>query len=894
LEAFVGNHVTFWSPHWAQENSLSGGPAPNSFKGFAKHTNPTPPECGGTWTSSPGNSAHPPHNVPNLITAIASSRITQTGPTIMGDIPIIVLIETDEHNDAVDDGGGNHDLTGTVVAIVCTTGATPTPGATVTPTPPFEGSFIIGDLEAVVGNHVTFWSDHWSDFNDLSGGEAPDDFKGFAKHTDPRPPECGGTWTSPRNQHRPAHVPDLITAIATSSITDDHDMHNGNFMGDIRFIVLIQTDGHNDAIDNGGGHQNLTGTVVAIICGAGPTPTPGATVTPTPPFEGSFVIGDLEAMVGNHVTFWSDHWSDFNDLSGGEAPDDFKGFAKHTDPRPPECGGTWTSPRNQHKPAHVPELITAIATSSITDDHDMHNGNFMGDIRFIVLIQTDGHNDAIDNGGGHQNLTGTVVAIMCGAGPTATPGGSVTPTPNPSATATPGGSVTPTPSVTVTPGGSVTPTPNPSATATPGGSVTPTPSVTVTPGGSVTPTPSATTTPGGSVTPTPTPMATPTPPFEGNFVIGDLNAVVGNHVTFWGSHWYQSNSMSGGSAPHSFKGFASQTNPDPTECGGTWTTTAGNSSHPPSDIPDLITVIAASSITQSGSTITGNVPMLAMVQTDDNSNSGDDSKTGTVVAVVCMSGPVVDAPLSNISTRLRVGTGENVLIGGFIVTGNESKRILLRASGPSLPFADGLADPMLRLRDSTGQVIATNDNWADAPNAQEIMDTNIPPADSLEPAILMNLQPGAYTAVVEGTNQSTGMAVVEAYDLNQTANSKLANISTRGLVQSGDDILIGGLIVRGQRPTRVVVRAVGPSLTDVGALSDPTLELRDSEGGMIGSNDNWRSDQEAEITASGLAPSNDLEAAISRDLPPGKYTAIIRGANGTTGVALVEVYGLTQ
>jgi hypothetical protein len=152
----------------------------------------------------------------------------------------------------------------------------------------------------------------------------------------------------------------------------------------------------------------------------------------------------------------------------------------------------------------------------------------------------------------------------------------------------------------------------------------------------------------------------------------------------------------------------------------------------------------------------------------------------------------------------------------------------------------------------------------------------------------------AYTAIVRGVNNRTGIGVVEAYDLDRTVDSKLANISTRGLVQTGDNVLIGGLIVLGQDPQNVIVRAIGPSLNVPGKLADPTLELRDGNGGLIRSNDNWRTDQEAEIISTGIPPTNDLESAVVETLPANgaSYTAIVRGVNGTTGVAVVEVYAL--
>jgi hypothetical protein len=251
--------------------------------------------------------------------------------------------------------------------------------------------------------------------------------------------------------------------------------------------------------------------------------------------------------------------------------------------------------------------------------------------------------------------------------------------------------------------------------------------------------------------------------------------------------------------------------------------------------------------------------------------------------------------LGNISTRLRVETGDNVLIGGFIITGTQPKKIIARAIGPSLAalFPGVLADPVLELRDASGALIRANDNWRSDQEA-EIIATGIPPSDDLESAIVATLPANGsnYTAIVRGANDGTGIGVVEAYDLNQAVGSKLANISTRGLVQTADNILIGGMIVLGQNPLRVIVRAIGPSLPVPGALADPTLELRDGNGGLIAANDNWRSDQEAEIIATTIPPSNDLESAIVRNLAPGNYTAIVRGTNDTTGVAVVEAYDL--
>src|SRR6266403_1503509 len=197
--------------------------------------------------------------------------------------------------------------------------------------------------------------------------------------------------------------------------------------------------------------------------------------------------------------------------------------------------------------------------------------------------------------------------------------------------------------------------------------------------------------------------------------------------------------------------------------------------------------------------------------------------------------------LANISTRLRVDTGDNVLIGGFVITGTQPKKVIVRAIGPSLPLAGKLANPTLELRDGSGTLIRANDDWRTDQQA-EIIATGIPPANDLESAIVATLPANGagYTAIVRGVNNGTGIAVVEAYDLDQSVDSKLANISTRGFVQTGDNILIGGLIVLGQNPLRVIVRAIGPSLPVPGALGDPALELRDGNGALVASNDNWR------------------------------------------------------
>jgi len=258
--------------------------------------------------------------------------------------------------------------------------------------------------------------------------------------------------------------------------------------------------------------------------------------------------------------------------------------------------------------------------------------------------------------------------------------------------------------------------------------------------------------------------------------------------------------------------------------------------------------------------------------------------------------PTQASTLANISTRLFVETGDNVLIGGFIVTGTQPKKIIVRGIGTSLPFLDALANPTLELHGPSG-LIEANDNWMDSPNKQAIIDSTIPPSNDLESAIVATVPANnsGYTAILRGVSDGTGIGVVEAYDLDNTVDSKLANISTRGFVQTGDNVLIAGTIITGQSSQNVLVRAIGPSLPFPGVLADPTLELRDANGGLLRGNDNWRiGGQETEIIATTIPPTNDFESAIVATLPANgaSYTAIVRGADGTTGIAVVEVYAL--
>lgn len=251
--------------------------------------------------------------------------------------------------------------------------------------------------------------------------------------------------------------------------------------------------------------------------------------------------------------------------------------------------------------------------------------------------------------------------------------------------------------------------------------------------------------------------------------------------------------------------------------------------------------------------------------------------------------------LLNISTRMNVGTGDNVMIAGFIITGAESKKILIRGLGPEIAdqgVAGTLADPTLELHKPDGSVVS-NDNWMDTQKTA-IQATTIPPTNPAESAIVATLAPGAYSAILAGKNSSTGVGLVEVYDLDQGGASAVANISTRGLVQTGDNVLIGGLIVGGSEPGNILVRAIGPSLSSLGvagALADPVLELHDAQGNVT-TNDNWRETQESEILATGVAPTKNNESAILATLVPGNYTAIVSGAGETTGVALIEAYAI--
>ena len=296
-----------------------------------------------------------------------------------------------------------------------------------------------------------------------------------------------------------------------------------------------------------------------------------------------------------------------------------------------------------------------------------------------------------------------------------------------------------------------------------------------------------------------------------------------------------------------------------------------------------------------------------------------DTGTRAIGAATDTSPPTPLPQLTNISTRALVQTGDNVVIGGFIVQGSAARRVIIRALGPELTqhgVSDALHNPTLELRNGTGALIASNDNWVTTifggiitqDQVRDIMNSGYAPTNGLESAIIADLPPGNYTAIMRGVNDTTGVGLVEVYDLNPdiASPSILRNISSRSVVLTGDDVMIGGFIVQGSGTKRVIVRAIGPELTRYGVrnvLTDPTLELHNAAGALIASNDNWQTtviggvitqNQVADIQNSGHAPTDPSESAIMAELPPGNYTAIVRGKNIIVGVALVEVYDLGQ
>ena len=303
----------------------------------------------------------------------------------------------------------------------------------------------------------------------------------------------------------------------------------------------------------------------------------------------------------------------------------------------------------------------------------------------------------------------------------------------------------------------------------------------------------------------------------------------------------------------------------------------------------------------SGTNLLVSGKQLGSAQITATATDVDGAQVSASFNVTVIANPV---HLANISTRALVGTDDAALIGGFIVQGDAPKRVIIRAIGPSLAGAgltNVLADPTLEVHDSTGALIGFNDNWQDDPNSQGVIDAGFAPADPDESAILLTLPASStgigYTAVVRGAGASTGLGLVEAYDVDSGPGSSVLNISTRSNVETGDDVLIGGFIVAGDSSQLVLVRAIGPSLAAVGIanpLGDPTLTLYNSQGTQVDFNDNWQdSPEEAAIEATTIPPTDPKESAVLQTLAPGGYTAIVRGAGSKpTGTGLVDVYAL--
>jgi hypothetical protein len=257
--------------------------------------------------------------------------------------------------------------------------------------------------------------------------------------------------------------------------------------------------------------------------------------------------------------------------------------------------------------------------------------------------------------------------------------------------------------------------------------------------------------------------------------------------------------------------------------------------------------------------------------------------------------------LGNISTRLVAGVGDNVMIGGFIVGGTTPRKVIVRGIGPSLstntaPLPGTLQDPVIELHKADGSILQANDNWKDTQQAA-IEQTGIPPALDVESALVATLDPGAYTVILSGKGGTSGIGLVEVFDLETAGSPTLLNISTRGNVQTGNDVMIGGLIITGVDYGRVLVRGLGPSLNIngvpvPGTITDPTLDLRDANAVQLAFDDDWKTTQQFEIERTGLAPANDKEASIVGNFPPGNYTVILSGQGGATGLGLIDAFRL--
>jgi hypothetical protein len=446
--------------------------------------------------------------------------------------------------------------------------------------------------------------------------------------------------------------------------------------------------------------------------------------------------------------------------------------------------------------------------------------------------------DRITPGSGASALLGTLV-LGCTGQLTFTAVAAPTPSPTPTATAT--ATATPTATATATP----IHTPTPTATSTAIASATPTATATATGTPAHTPTATPTATATATATPTGTPTATTTP--------------------------------------------VHTPTPTPTS---TATPTATATVTATATATPVQTATPTATATVTGSPTPSPTATATATATPPPTPTSTPSPTAS---------PTPPNQAINLSTRMRVETGANVGIGGLIITGSVPKHVLLRAIGPSLSgfgVPNVLADPVLELHGPGAFVTITNNDWRDTQEA-EIQATGIPPSNNLESAIVATLTPGSYTAVVRGNGNTSGVALIEIYDLNQRADSKLANLSTRGSVSTGGDIIIAGFLLSGSGDDRIAVRGIGPSLAPAlfpvdAVLANPSLELRDNNGTLLIADNDWQDNatQAAELTAAGLALSNTLEAGIAATLPPGLYTALLVGVNNGTGLGLVEVYDL--
>ena len=459
--------------------------------------------------------------------------------------------------------------------------------------------------------------------------------------------------------------------------------------------------------------------------------------------------------------------------------------------------------------------------------------------------------------------------------------------------------------VRVAPGVAPTPTPTPSGTPSPTPPTTPTPTPPPTP----TPTPA---TPTPTASPTVTPLPSEAPRADIATAIGDSPdpVVVGQHVTYTitvsnGGPQAGPNATMSATFPANVN-FVSVTPTQGSCSGGTGGAFCDLGDLPASSSATVTLVVTPTEPAQLSTTASASAGAI-----DLNPSNNTATASTSVLPGGGTPPPVTPTPTAtptpaqaiNLSTRMLVQTGDNVGIGGFIITGPVTKHVLIRAIGPSLAqfgVPGFLADPVLELNGPGSFVTVTNNDWRDDP-VQEILieATGIPPTNDLESAIEARLAPGNYTAIVRGNGNTSGVGLVEVYDLDSEADSKLANLSTRTFVSTGDNIVIAGFILGGDPPQagddKVVLRGIGPSLVNSGVpnpLANPTLELRNNNGALLIANNDWHDDpaQAAALIAEGLAPSNDLESGIVATLPPGLYTTLLAGVNNGTGIGLVEIY----